>query len=110
MSIRPVLNLVAGNNETKLTHPPHPYYPIEIEIVGYLANDYSVPTLLALFATGCAVILGFTHYVAKIRNPDLPASEIVRIMWFVLCKSKKWSRNCGKRLTWICSWKYTSLF
>lgn len=94
MSVRPVLNLVAGNNATKL---PHPYYPIEIEIVGYLANDYSVPALLACFAAGCAVILGFTHYVAKVRNPELPASEIVRIMWFVLCKLATKSRKIGRK-------------
>jgi cholestenol delta-isomerase len=85
-SARPIINLVTGKNATKIAHPPHPYYPLEIEIAGYLANDYSVPQLLFFFAAGCAVILAFTHYVAKARNPGLPPSEIVRIMWFVLCK------------------------
>jgi len=87
-SARPMINLVSkDSNTTANIHPPHPYYPLEIEIAGYLANDYTVPQLLAVFGAGCAVILAFTHYVAKARNPSLPKNEIVRIMWFVLCKS-----------------------
>jgi len=86
MSTRPVLSLLTKGNSSTTTNPTHPYYPLEIEIVGYLANDYSVPQLLGIFAAGCAAILGFTHVVAKARNPGLPKGEILRIMWFVLCK------------------------
>jgi len=86
MSTRPVLSLLTKSNSSANIIPAHPYYPLEIEIAGYLANDYSVPQLLGMFAAGCTAILGFTHVVAKARNPGLPKGEIVRIMWFVLCK------------------------
>ena len=72
-------------NSTKLSHPPHPFYPIETELVGYLANDWSVTTLLGVFAAGWAVILTITNALIKRHNPSLPAGEKAAIMWFVLC-------------------------
>ncbi|KAF2143318.1 uncharacterized protein K452DRAFT_225394 [Aplosporella prunicola CBS 121167] len=63
----------------------HPYYPLEVEIVGYLANDWTVPHLLGAFATGCAVIFAATYLVTKRVRPALPTSELLTIMWFVLC-------------------------
>jgi len=93
-STRPIIDLISKtSNTTASTQPLHPYYPLEIEIAGYLANDYSVPQLLAIFGAGCAVILTFTHFVAKARNPSLPKGEIVRIMWFVLCMCFKSEEN-----------------
>jgi len=72
-------------NETHIPHPPHPYYPLEVEIVGYLANDWSVPTLLAVFATGCAGIFSITYAIVKRYRPHLPIGELLTILWFVLC-------------------------
>ena len=72
-------------NSTKLSLPPHPFYPIETELVGYLANDWSVPTLLGVFAAGWAVILTITMTLIKRHNPSLPVGEKATIMWFVLC-------------------------
>ncbi|KAI9887509.1 MAG: hypothetical protein M1823_000688 [Watsoniomyces obsoletus] len=63
----------------------HPYYPLEAEIVGYLANEYSTPMLLALFVAGCAVIIGVTSLMVNGRNPNLPTAEKATIMWFVIC-------------------------
>ncbi|MCJ1361924.1 hypothetical protein MMC16_001025 [Acarospora aff. strigata] len=68
-------------NVTKI---PHPFYPVETEIVGYLANEWSVPTLLAVFAAGWAVILGITSALVKRHNPSLPSGEKAAILWFVL--------------------------
>ena len=65
----------------------HPFYPIEAEIVGYLANEWSVLTLLGLFAAGWVVILGATWSGVNRHNPTLPSSEKAAILWFVLCKS-----------------------
>ncbi|KAI9761249.1 MAG: hypothetical protein M4579_001169 [Chaenotheca gracillima] len=73
-----------------LALPVHPYYPMEAEIVGYLANTYSVPMLLSLFAAGCAAIFGVTLVLvrgvrsAAQKNP-LSNSELATLMWFVLC-------------------------
>ncbi|MCJ1360199.1 MAG: hypothetical protein MMC33_010202 [Icmadophila ericetorum] len=71
-------------NNTKIPHLPHPFYPLEVEIVGYLANDWSVPALLGLFAAGWAVILAVTLSVVKRFNPQVPSWERAVIMWFIL--------------------------
>ncbi|KAI9840230.1 MAG: hypothetical protein M1838_004151 [Thelocarpon superellum] len=63
----------------------HPYHPLGIEIVGYLANEYSVPRLLTLFAVGCAVILGGTLGVMRRAHPTLAGTEQAAVLWFVLC-------------------------
>ncbi|PQE32087.1 hypothetical protein CJF32_00001681 [Rutstroemia sp. NJR-2017a WRK4] len=63
----------------------HPYYPLEIEIASYLANEWTVHTLLTVFFGGCAVLFFCTRaFVAK-RYPDLPSSEKAAIWWLVLC-------------------------
>ena len=71
-------------NTTKLPQAPHPFYPIEANIVGYLANKWSVTTLLGIFASGWVVILGVTLALVRRHNPALPSSEKATILWFVL--------------------------
>jgi len=73
--------------DSKILYPPHPFYPIEAEVVGYLANDYSVPALLALFFGGFAVILGTTLAVVTRVHPGLPKVDKVIVLWFVLSTS-----------------------
>ena len=80
--IKEVFTGLANNVPSKI---PHPYYPLEVEIVGYLANEWSVPLLLGVFFSGCAVLAVFTHVCATKQNPHLRKSEITTIMWFVLC-------------------------
>jgi cholestenol delta-isomerase len=73
-------------NLTKPAQVAHPFYPKEIEILGYLANDWSVPELLGYFAAGWAVILGVTEFSVRRHNPNLPGWEKAAIQWFVLCQ------------------------
>ena len=75
-----------GINATKLIHPPNPFYPLNTPVVGYLANEWSVPVLLGIFAAGWVVILGATHVLVKRHNPSLATTEKATILWFVLCK------------------------
>ena len=63
----------------------HPYYHIEAEIVGYLANEYSTPMLLTVFVAGCAAIISLTSAMINRSNRNLPAIEKAAIMWFVIC-------------------------
>lgn len=63
----------------------HPYYPIEAEVIGYLANEYDVPTLLGIFATGCTAIFAITYLLVSRIRRDIPTSELLTVMWFVLC-------------------------
>ena len=72
------------------THLPHPFYPIEANIVGYLANQWSVATLLGLFASGWVVILGTTLALVQRHNPKLRSMEKATILWFVLSKWDHW--------------------
>lgn len=84
------MDTLSSINATKI---PHPFYPIEAEIVGYLANEWSVPTLLGVFAAGWAIILGITSLLVKRHNPSLPSREKAAILWFVLCKFHQFVRS-----------------
>jgi hypothetical protein len=64
----------------------HPYYPIQVEIAGLIANEYSVTVLLGLFTAICASIVFGTTYVVNWKHPNLPGSEKAAIWWFVICK------------------------
>ncbi|KAI9802116.1 MAG: hypothetical protein M1833_002037 [Piccolia ochrophora] len=65
----------------------HPYYPLEAEIVGYLANDYTVPQLLLTFAGACVVIFALTSVLVKRVNPRLARGDELVALWFVLSGS-----------------------
>lgn len=79
-----VTSKIIGN----LTNPlitDHDYYPIQVEIASLLANEWSVPVLLAAFATICGTVLLLAMLVVHKRNPNLRTIEKTTIMWFVLC-------------------------
>lgn len=90
-------------NSTRMAQPPHPFYPLEANIVGYLANEISVLQLLGLFAAGCAVILGFTLVLVRAHNPRLPSSEKAIILWFVLCEFSNTVTDSMRMLIWAFS-------
>lgn len=75
-------------NTTDIPQPPHPFYPIEANIVGYLVNEASVAQLLGAFAAGCVVILGTTLALIRSHNPNLPSGDKATILWFVLSASR----------------------
>lgn len=76
------------SNVTKLTAQViHPYFPVDAEIVGYAANEWSVPALLGAFFGACTALFTGTYFVAKSINPKLRRDELVTIMWFVLSGS-----------------------
>ena len=67
--------------------PSHPFYPLEANIVGYLANEWSVPKLLGVFFAGCGVELAITLMIINRFNPTLKNSDKAALMWFVICKA-----------------------
>ena len=77
-------NLLA--NVTDIPLPPHPFYPPEANVVGYIANEWSVPTLLGLFAAGWVFILGTTHILVNKVNPYLSRGDSAAILWHVLSR------------------------
>lgn len=85
METRQVAYTLLGNAH-KPTYAPHPYYPLEAQIVGYLPNEHSVLYLLSVASIACAVLLVSTYAAAKWQNPVLQTHNIAIVMWFVLCK------------------------
>jgi cholestenol Delta-isomerase len=70
----------------KIELPHHPFYPLEVEIVGYLANQWSVPLLLGIFLGGWVVILGLTWSSVSWISPALRRADKMIILWFILSK------------------------
>lgn len=81
-----IVDSIVGNLTNKMI-TDHPYYPLEVEIASYLANEWSMPVLLATFSTLCATILIVTLLVVKKIHPNLHGADKAAIWWFVLCKS-----------------------
>jgi cholestenol Delta-isomerase len=79
--------IALGNVTSLVSKAIHPYYPLDAEIVGYAANEWSVPALLGVFFGVCAALFSATFFVAKKINPALRKDELITIMWFVLSGS-----------------------
>lgn len=71
---------------SKIEHLPHPFYPLEIEIDGYLANRWSVPALLGIFLTGTIVVLGLTWASISWFSLKLRQADKLAFLWFILSK------------------------
>ena len=71
---------------TTLGVTSHPFYPLEVEITNYLANEWSTEVLLTIFTVTCATIFVGTKFVVNRAHPNLPPTEKAAIWWFVLCK------------------------
>ncbi|KAJ5934720.1 hypothetical protein N7466_004267 [Penicillium verhagenii] len=63
----------------------HPYYPLDLEIVGYLANEWDTLTLVSLFAVGCTAIFLMTYLLVMRIQPKISSGDLWTILWFVLC-------------------------
>lgn len=64
----------------------HPFYPLGVEIVNYLANDKDVIQLLSTFAALVGSILFIAWAGATRLAPHLKASDQLAVLWFVLSK------------------------
>jgi len=74
---------------TTVMKPIHPFYPTEIEIVNFIANDMTVSQLLAAFAAGCVVILSTTWFLASRVAPRLKVMDKIIVLWFCLSEKKR---------------------
>lgn len=76
---------MTAGNFTLLPGQATPYYPIEAQIVGYLANKWNTFELLSMFTSGVLAIFGITYMgVTRIR-PSISTGDLSTIMWFVMC-------------------------
>ena len=79
-------SIIEALNTTTIGVTNHPFYPLEVEIANYLANEWSMQVLLTIFTAVCATIFFGTRYLVNRVHPHLPSSEKAAIWWFVLCK------------------------
>ncbi|KAF8858405.1 EBDP4, emopamil-binding protein [Acephala macrosclerotiorum] len=63
----------------------HPYYPLNVHIPSYLANDTDPLTLVSFFAASCVAIFTTTFLVVKNARPSLPTPDFWTIIWFIMC-------------------------
>jgi cholestenol Delta-isomerase len=77
-------SIMQSLNSTSITS--HPYYPLEVEIASYLANEWSVPVLLGTFAGVCSAVLIATLLIVNKVHPNLKGTEKAAIWWLVLCE------------------------
>lgn len=73
-------------NPTFADTVPHPYYPIEAQVVGYLANEWSMISLVSVFLGGWGALLLLTLGVVSYVSPKLPKLDKTAVLWFVLSK------------------------
>ena len=111
---RSLASLPAVIRMSRLVQAPHPFYPVEANVIGYLANEYSVLQLLGLFALGCVGILGASLLLLNTYNPHLPIREKSSVLWFVLSMFAFFWIFAGTFFTaltiCLCSWGYSFLF
>jgi cholestenol delta-isomerase len=65
--------------------PLHPYYPLGVEIVGYMANEWNTLELVSMFAAGCVAIFSVTYAILMRTRPNASNGDVSIMMWFVLC-------------------------
>lgn len=63
----------------------HPYYPLGVNIPNYVPNNWSTLTLVSTFAATCTLILAAAKTIATKSNPQIPTSELTKVLWFTLC-------------------------
>lgn len=64
----------------------HPFYPPDIDLIGYAANTMSIAVLLSVFALATLTIVGFTSAVLKKINPSLSRQDKMLACWFIFSK------------------------
>ncbi|KAA8644973.1 EXPERA domain-containing protein [Aspergillus tanneri] len=61
----------------------HPFYPPDINLIGYVSNTMNIPALLSTFVIGGIAVISFTSVVLKRLKPTLSRQDKVLAGWFV---------------------------
>lgn len=65
---------------------PHPYYPLDSDLVGYVANTWTVGGVFAVFTTGVVTVMTIARVITKRVNPTLRPRDRWLAAWFMVCK------------------------
>lgn len=61
----------------------HPFYPLNLNVVGYAANTMSIPALLGVFAIATIGIIVFSSSVLKMIKPSISRTDKILVGWFI---------------------------
>jgi len=73
----------AAKPSSMLSDPPHPFYPLGLELIGYLANDKGTVTLLGIAAAGLLVICAVTWVGVSRHSPRVRNLDKLATLWFM---------------------------
>jgi hypothetical protein len=76
----------SATTSTLLSATPHPFYPVSIELTGYLANDKDTGALLGIALAGLAVICSAAWALVSRISPRVGTVDKLAVLWFVSCK------------------------
>lgn len=65
----------------------HPYYPLGVDIPGYVVNATSVPSLLSQFAVLWAAVVSLSWLLITRLRPDSRHSDRLAFVWYCLTAS-----------------------
>lgn len=65
----------------------HPFYPTDLILTDYVANESSTIKLLPTFFGFCALVLITTYLVARAYNPKRSRTELACVAWFLFSES-----------------------
>lgn len=65
---------------------PHPYYPQNVHIPGYVPNTSSLGELLVRFGGILSITVITALWLATTSNPRLARADKAVLSWFVLCE------------------------
>lgn len=61
----------------------HPFYPPDLDPIGYAANTLSITALLGTFAVAVAGVIAFSSAVLKAVKPNISRTDKILVGWFV---------------------------
>ena len=66
---------------------PHPYYPLDSELLRYVANDWNAGGVFVVFFAAVSMVVATARMIAKAVKPSLKGRDLTLVVWFMLCKS-----------------------
>jgi hypothetical protein len=64
----------------------NPYFPLDVSIPGYQANESPLWLIATAFISMISITIGASVALAKSANPTLRRADALAICWFVMCK------------------------
>jgi cholestenol delta-isomerase len=71
----------------------HPFYPLDLNPIGYVSNTMSITALLGTFTVAVAGVIVFTSAVLKAAKPNLSRTDKILVGWFVFSETY-WFHCC----------------